>query len=368
MTNDCKDKKFHVVHVVATLDFGGLERHMETIALNSNCSSMLPVFCAIGNGGYMEQQLRSAGAEVICLGKEFRIPCFSAVLALIKLFRRLRPIVVHTHGAEPNFHGLLAAWLAGVPVRVGEEIGIPAHSWRIRAAFRAVYGLAHRVIGVSQTVTDWLVKSGEVPLRKARRIYCPINLPEMRQNYSNDGSVFRIVNVGRLEPSKRLDILVDVVKNLREAGIPVELWLIGDGSQRRILEKKVRELNVTKHVVFHGYQQDPERWVRQCDVFVLSCLSEGFGLAMLEAVGCGLPIISTATGGPGEIIEHGVTGWLLPDVTESLLTEAVMTAYQAGPIRLMAMGQKARASVEHRFRPENYLAELELLYGEVFES
>lgn len=363
-----KSHKPRVVHIVATLDFGGLERHMETVARHSDASSMEQVFCAIGNGGKTERHLRATGAEVICLGKPFRIPSISTIVALFLLFRRLRPMVVHTRGAEPNFHGLIAAWLAGIPVRVGEEIGIPNHSWKVRTAFRAVYGLAHRVIGVSQAVTECLVNSGEVPLRKARRVYCPTDLPEVRQDYSNDGSVFRLVNVGRLEPSKQLDMLVGVLKDLREAAIPAELWLIGDGSQRQILERKVREAGLTEHVVFHGYQADPDRLVRQCDVFVLSCCTEGFGLALVEAMGCGVPGIGTATGGPAEIIDHGVTGWLVPNINQRLLTDALITAYQAGPEKLRVMGQKARASVENRFRPDKYLMELDSLYAGVLDK
>ena len=362
------NKKPLVIHIAATLDFGGVERHMETIARHSHGSSMRPIFCAIGNGGLIERQLHATGSEVICLGKSFRIPSFSAILALFMLFRRLRPMVVHTHGAEPNFHGLIAAWLAGVPVRVGEEIGIPDHSWKVRAVFRAVYGLAHRVIGVSQAVTESVVNSGEVPLRKARRLYCPTDLPEARQSYCNDGSVFRLVNVGRLEPSKQLGMLLDVLNNLRGAAIPAELWLIGDGSQRQMLEQKVREDGLTKSVVFHGYQAEPEKLVRQCDVFVLSCRTEGFGLALVEAMGCGVPGIGTAAGGPAEIIAHGVTGWLVPNIDERSLTDALISAYQAGPGKLQVMGQKARASVESRFRPETYITELESFYAGVISK
>ena len=357
-----------VLHVVATLAFGGLERHMETIALHRAASSMIHVFCAIGNGGAMEQRLLSIGVEVICLGKPFRIPSISAVLALCRLIRRLRPRVVQSHGSEPNFHALLAAWLCRVPARVGEEIGIPDHGRIARIAFRAVYGMAHRVFGVSQTVADWLVQSGEVPLRKVQRLYCPVVLPELRQEQSNDHSAFRLVNVGRLEPSKRLDTLVDVVRNLRAEGVPAELWLIGDGSQRQMLEHKVRESGIAKHVQFHGFQREPEQLMRQCDIFVLACLSEGFGLAMVEAMGCGLPVVATSTGGPGEIIEDGLTGWLLSEVTERQLTDTLLMAFRAGPEALRMMGRSARASVERRFCGDAYLAELDSIYTDLAKA
>ena len=357
-----------VVHLVTSLDFGGVESHMETLANHADGTAMRLLFCAIGSGGAVERKLTAAGAQVICLQAPVRLPAVPAIAGLYRLFRRLRPLVVHTHGAEANFCGLIAAWLARVPVRIGEEIGMPDHGRRARWTFRAVYLLADRVIGISQAVTDWLVASGEVPARKARRMYNPVTLPEFGPGRAGDDGLFRIGFVGRLEQVKNPGVLVAVLGRLREAGIPAQLWLIGDGSQRAMLQQQVAAAGLAGWVVFHGYVDDPARLVRQCDLYVQPSLSEGFGLAFVEAMGCGVPVVVTATGGAAEIVDDGVTGWIVSSPEEAILTNALLRAHALGPARRASIAEKARASVETRFVPERYLCDLQSLYAQVLDD
>ena len=354
-----------VVHLVTSLDFGGVESHMQTLATHAANSSMQLVFCAIGGGGAVERKLLGVGAEVICLRQPTRLPALSAIAALSRLFWRLRPLVVHTHGAEANFCGLIAAWLARVPVRIGEEIGMPGHGRKARAVFRAVYLLSHRVIGISQAVSDWLVASAEVPRRKVRRMYNPVELPGLRQQPPPEGARFRIGFVGRLEVVKNPVVLIEVVDRLRQAGVDADLWLIGDGSQRQHLEMLAREAGLENAVVFHGYHDDPAPLVRQCHVYVQPSLSEGFGLAFVEAMGCGVPVIVSATGGAAEIVENGVSGWIVPVADGPALTASLLAAHGLGRRELARIGKQARASVETRFQPGEYLSRLHGLYQQV---
>lgn len=357
-----KDEPHLVIHVVTSLDFGGVERHMEVIAGVLDHAQLRHMFVALGSGGAVESKLRSLGADVRCLGQKTSIPSLSALQALLRLFRRERPLAVHTHGAEANFHGLLAAWIAGVPARIGEEIGIPSHSTLARQIFRLVYKTAHRVIGISQSVTDWLVTSGEVSRNRAMRIYNPVQLPALNEHAPLASDVFRIGFVGRLEAVKNPLGLLDAFGTLADSGVACELWFIGDGSERAELQQRISKRGLTKKVKLFGYQSDPAPLVRQCHVYVQPSLSEGFGLALVEAMGCGLPVIATAVGGAPEIIDHGETGWLLPQASPELIAASLEGAWRLGPEKLREMGLRARKSVEGRFEPARYLAQIETLY------
>ena len=196
-------------------------------------------------------------------------------------------------------------------------------------------------------------------------MYNPVALPAFGPQRSGDGGLFRIGFVGRLEQVKNPTVLIAVLGRLREAGIPAQLWMIGDGSQRAMLQRQAGEAGLADSVVFHGYVDDPARLVRQCDVYVQPSLSEGFGLAFVEAMGCGIPVVVTATGGAAEIVEDGVTGWIVPGHDESVLTDALLRVHALGPARVAAMAEKARASVEERFLPERYLQDLQSLYAQV---
>lgn len=363
-----RDLSMRTVHIVTSLDFGGVEKRMLTLSATAADVGFSHQIFAIGKGGAVADQLLAMGASVKCLEQPTRIPSLEAVLALYRTLRTVAPDVVHTHGAEANFHGLMAAWLAGIPVRVAEEIGIPAHSKNAKNVFRQIYRLAHCVIGISDSVKDWLVESGEVPIEKAVRIYNPVQMPtECNPGVGGVADIFRIGFVGRLEPVKNPGALIDAVAILRKNCVPAELWIIGDGSQRSTLMQQAVLLRVSDHVHFFGYREDPASYIRECNVYVQPSLSEGFGLALVEAMGCGVPVFATAVGGAPEIITHGETGWLLEQSTPRRIVEYLRQAW-LNPAHLASVGEAGREAVLRRFEPAAYVHELATLYRKIQEK
>ena len=352
-----------VIHVVASLNFGGVEKRMEMLARSAALGAWQHRFCAIGNGGAAEKRIKDMGAPVDCLGVSVAIPSIRSIWLLFCTFRRLRPQVVHTYGAEANFHGLIAARLAGVPVRIAEEIGIPSHSDRARWVFRQIYRSARRVIGIAAPVKRWLVESHEVPDWKALTIeHQPVEMPnDATSSPGEDGKRFRMIFVGRLESVKNPIILLDAMARIQQE-MPAEIWLVGDGSQRSMLEKRAVELGVNERVHMLGYRECPADFVSQCDLFVQPSLSEGFSRALVEAMGCGVPVLASAVGGAPEIIDHGRTGWLLEQPTVEQLVADIRNVWMNRE-RLALVGRAGRESVLKRFEPTAYLQELEALYG-----
>jgi glycosyltransferase involved in cell wall biosynthesis len=351
-----------VLHLATSLDFGGVETHLETIARARGEARYEPVFCAIAGGGAAATSIAQAGAQVTCLGLPAAIPSPRAIVALARLMRRLRPDVLHAHGAEANFHGLPAAAMARVPVRIGEEIGIPEHGRLARLGFSTSYRFAHAVIGVSAAVTRWLVDSGEVPAGKAVTLLNPVQLPPGR-NGAVPPLPLRFCHVGRLEAVKNLPALLAAFASLSAPHGDAELWLVGDGSMREALQRQAAALGIAARVRVTGFDPDPARWLRQCHVAVQSSLSEGFGLAMVEAMGCELPVLSTPVGAAPELIADGRTGWLADGCDEAALRAGLQRAAACTPEVLAAMGRSARQAVHRMFTPTDYLARVETLYA-----
>jgi glycosyltransferase involved in cell wall biosynthesis len=338
---------------------------MEVLAGEAVNAALRHVFWAIGGGGAAADALRAMGAEVQCRGLPVGIPSPPALWALYRGFRRTRPTVVHTHGAEANFHGQIAAKLAGVPVRIAEEIGIPRQGPKAQIVFRQVFRAAQRVVAVSRPVADWLSDSGEVPPADIVQICNPVRLPPPRENGPPERDPLRIAFVGRLEPVKNPCALIEAVEQLARAGMAIELSVAGSGSQSPEIERRIERAPLQGKVRLLGYCRDPGTVLRRCHVFVQPSFSEGFSLALVEAMGCGVPVIATAVGGAPEIIEHGVTGWLLDEPSPARIAEALRTAWRLGPEKLDEMGRRARKSVEGRFEPARYLQRLEALYDQV---
>ncbi|MBL0126654.1 MAG: N-acetyl-alpha-D-glucosaminyl L-malate synthase BshA [Flavobacteriales bacterium] len=135
--------------------------------------------------------------------------------------------------------------------------------------------------------------------------------PALRKRYAPNGEKL-LVHVSNFRPVKRVDDVVGVFKKLREL-LSVRLLFIGDGPDRQRIEVACRSSACTKDVEFIGKMTRPEDVVANCDLFVLPSESESFGLAALEAMACGVPVVSSNTGGLPEVNKHGVSG-LLNDV------------------------------------------------------
>lgn len=362
------DRRPVALHVVTHLDYGGVESHMAMLGELQSACDYRHSFCAIGQGGRVAARLLAARAEVVCLQVPTRILSVSAIWRLYRLFRCSRPLVVHTHGAEANFHGLIAAALAGVPVRIGEEIGIPTHGRWTRLYFTMAYRCAHRVIGVSQSVTNWLISIGEVQGGQGVTLANPVRLPDGRGESLPPADPFRACFVGRLESVKNLVALVDAFGELVAGGARAELWLIGDGSLRAELERIVGQRSLQAVVKFHGYQSTPAQWIKQCHVCVQPSISEGFGLALVEAMGCEVPVISTKVGVAPEIIANGVSGWLVEGFDAGAVHDALDTAYRTPRATLAEMGRNARLTVATLFEPTVYAKRLEALYDATMQD
>ena len=350
-----------VSNIFTSLDFGGVESHAVTINKNDTDKTKHS-FIAINKGGKAAEVIKGNDGNVTLLEKNASIPSLRAILSLYKNFKAENPDVVHTRGAEANFHGLIAARLAGVPVKIGEEIGIPNHSAKAKMIFKFSYLFANKVIGVSEAVTHWLVESGEVSMDKAVTIYNPVIIPKPRTNDSITQDRFRICFVGRLEPVKNPLALVDALAIVIDQDIDAELSIVGDGSQKQLLIDRAQELNISDRVVLHGFQDKPDDYIRQSHVYVQPSISEGFGLALVEAMGCAVPVIATAVGGAPEIINDGHTGWLIHKTDAKTIAEKLVEVLKMPEDMLIDIGFAGRLSIETRFEPAVYMKEIESLY------
>ncbi len=130
----------------------------------------------------------------------------------------------------------------------------------------------------------------------------------LRARYAPNGEKL-LVHVSNFRPVKRVDDVVRMFSLLQQR-LPVRLLLIGDGPERQRLETMCRQECICDRVEFIGKMTQPEDLVASCDLFVLPSESESFGLAALEAMACGVPVVSSNTGGLPEVNKHGVSGLL----------------------------------------------------------
>jgi glycosyltransferase involved in cell wall biosynthesis len=171
------------------------------------------------------------------------------------------------------------------------------------------------------------------------------------------------VTVGRVSEQKNYGLLIECWKDISPRVPGAELWIIGDGEDRATLEERARVLGLGS-VKFWGWRKPAEvaAMLGSADVFVLSSKHEALPTSMLEAYAAGLPAVSTRVGGVGEIIEDGVSGFIVDDAAG--LTRALASVLAMPPAERAAMGAKGRDRVLREFTADRFVREVEQTYRE----
>ena len=171
--------------------------------------------------------------------------------------------------------------------------------------------------------------------------------------------LFILLVVAHLIREKGVDV---VIKALRELPSHVVLWIVGEGPERRTLQELVDQLGLQERTVFWGIQRNVEEYLQAADCFICpSTWAEAAGLVILEALGCGLPVIASMIGGIPEFVEEGKTGFLFPAGDYLSLAEKV-TRLLTTPELTLTIGQQARSAAVANFSVESRLSELLTVY------
>jgi glycosyltransferase involved in cell wall biosynthesis len=359
-----------VVHLMASPFFGGPERQVLGLArsLPSDCQTVFLSFAERGLSRPFLEKASADGFRAICL-KENAPHFLRAAREIADWLRRLDADVLCCSGYKPDLIGWLAARQAGVPV-----VAI-AHGWTgatLKVRFyetldRWVMRRMDAVVCVSEAQAVKVRRAGVQPER-ARVIRNAIRAEafgrpdlECRETLLNlfPGRPERIVAAaGRLSPEKGFDVLIDAVALLAPHHPKVGFVLFGDGPLREDLTKRIAERGLQNRLILAGFRPDLERVLPACDLAVSSSHTEGLPVVVLEEMAAGLPVVATAVGGTPEVVEEGVTGWLVPPGDPPALARRTAELL-ASPETMRAMGLAGRRRVEECFtfaaQAEQYL-------------
>lgn len=221
------------------------------------------------------------------------------------------------------------------------------------------YNQYTELFGVSNTVVSAFYQEFPEVTVPVETIYNPIDTHDIqcRANESVDlkrGKSLLMVTVGRLEPQKSYMRLLRITKKLIEDGMDVELWILGDGTERKLLEQFVSENKMQERVCLLGFHINPYKYLRQGDLFVCSSLSEGYSTAVTEALILGLPVITTDCSGMAELLKNGECGVItendeiaLCESLKRLLTDKSLLEHY----RHKAIERGKEFSIEHLMKP-----------------
>jgi glycosyltransferase involved in cell wall biosynthesis len=185
--------------------------------------------------------------------------------------------------------------------------------------------------------------------------------PSLREGPATIGAV------GRLAPVKGHEYLIAAVKHLQDRGIAVRAEIVGSGPRRAQLEQLAERLGVIESLAFLGWREDVRAHHAHWDVFVAPSLYEGFGLATLEAMGSGLPVVASAVGGLAELVEDGTTGFLVAPRDEHSLADRLHRLLEDEALRTQ-MGSAGRDRAGAAFTEAGMAEQIASVYDRLLKS
>lgn len=353
-----------IAFVINDLSGGGAEKVLQLLSgfLIDRGHEIKVILLQSGNDAYelpaaVESVVLRSGRLCRGVGKVFALPL--AAVEIARLLRRWNPEVCVSNMPRSNVAHVMSRWFGNkLPVVITEHIATwdnypssrPADRI-MRSMIRRHYPRADAVIAVSRGVAEGLRGFG-VDAARVHVQHNPISLDAIRERaelasgLSEASRVPTVITVGRLAEQKDHHTLLRAFALVRRQ-MEARLILVGEGPLRADLSSLVQQLGIVESVEFAGWQDNPFALLESADLFVLSSRYEGFGNVLVEAMACGLPVVSTdCPSGPSEILQDGAAGLLVPVGDANALADAMTSVLMDRELRDRLVAEAHRRAPE----------------------
>ena len=310
-----------VCHVLHTLQVGGGEVLARAFAL-ANIGQFRPVFAVLDEVGHVGEDLRRQGYAVEVMERRPGFD-FACALRLRQFLVRHEVAIIHAHQYGPLLYSALARLPARrVPILFTEHgRDYPDHRrWKRVWANRLLLASEDRFVAVGDAVRRALVEFEGLPAHRIQVIYNGRDLGsydasrpvrnEVRREFGITEKQFVVIQVARLDRLKDYPTALQAMRRVVQERPDARLLVVGDGEERARLKRMAQSLDLCEYVRFIGSRNDVPRLLQAADVFLLSSISEGIPLTLIEAMATGIPCVATKVGGVPEVIVDGQTGVL----------------------------------------------------------
>lgn len=371
--------KRKILFFIESLAGGGAEKVLTTLVQHLDRSKLEVTVCAISGGGKYEKEVKAVANYLPVLNAPESYHGLMKVWYIVKyhliydwlpmswVYRLFVPkgadvevafvegFATKLMAASSNHKAKKIAWV---------HIDLQKFHWT-RSVFKSdteetkAYNSFDQIVTVSKTAEEAMRKEFRLTV-PVRTVYNPIDADEIIRLSQEQIDVpqsnrIRLVSVGRLNKQKAYDRMLRILKRLKGEGLSCELWLLGEGGDRAMLEQYIQENDLSEDVKLWGFHNNPYKYLAQCDLFVCSSISEGFSTAINEALILGLPVVSTEVSGVREQLTNGCG--LITENDEEALYQGLKSVLDH-PERLNEMREKAIERGKD-FRIESLMKEIE---------
>ncbi len=377
------DRRPCIAHVVYRFDVGGLENGVVNLVNHLPADVYRHAIVALTDVSDFRARIWRDDVLFVALQKG-RGHALRLYPRLIRLFRDLAPAIVHTRNLAA-LEAAVPAWLAGVPVRIhgehGRDVGDLDGSNRKYRTIRRLYRpFVNHYVAVSRDLADYLAGPIGVAPARIAQIYNGVDTarfaPPPQARTAIPGCPFTgsdlwlVGTVGRMQQVKDQVTLAEAFARAcgrHPAGDRLRLVMVGDGPLRARVDSVLASAGLRDRAWLPGERSDVPDVLRGLDCFVLPSLAEGVSNTILEAMATGLPVVATRVGGNPELIDHEVTGRLVPAADSEAMASAIL-GYLDDPDVARQHARAARQAAVQRFSLDRMIRDYMSLYDRLLRN
>ncbi len=364
-----KTKKVKIVHIQLLPLLSGVQNVMLKI-LESLDQDKYEIYVISKPGGPLVEKVLELGYNYIPI-RSFRrsisIMDFFAFIKLIRVFKKHKFDIVHTHSSKPGFIGRIAARIARIPKIIHSVHGFPFHPYQSRLVF-SMYKMmekfaakfSNQMVFVNENEKDFAIKSNFILKEKAVTIFNAMDLP-MITGMKNSTTNLIIGSTLRFWKQKNIIDTIKAAIYVCKKNKNIQFIFVGDGELYEVAKSMIIESGCGQSIKLPGWQTNMEVWLQQFDVFLLYSKWEGLPLSILEAMAYGLPIIASNIKGNNELVSDA-NGILVP-INDVDRLSAVLLSLPDKKEKLKEWGINSRKLVEEKFNIKDFVKKYEEVYS-----
>jgi len=367
-----QNNRIKLVEMVTNFHIGGTERQVANLALRIDSSRFDLHLACLRNSGELLRELESLDVP----RPEFQIGPLYALrtswqgIQFARYVRKNLIQIVHSYGFYPNIFAIVATRLAGKSLVIASIRDMGDGLTPVQARVQKfVCQWADCVLVNAEAIRERLIARGYNPA-KIVVIRNGITLSRfekkersglLRQELNLPSSARMVLVFCRLNQLKGVQYFLDAAALVADRFPDVHFVIAGDGANRNELEQHAAGMGLAQRMVFAGFRCDVPELLSEASISVLPSLSEGLSNSLLESMAAGVPVIAARVGGNPEVVEHEVTGILVPPRDSTALADAMGRLLEDHDLAVR-FGQAGKRRVSEVFSVERSVGETENLY------
>lgn len=336
------------------------------------------VYC-LKEGGPVKDKIENLNAKItIGLYREsikkpikFIITSTKLILDIMNFASTNQIHILHSHSGQANQIGVLVGLLKRIPsfptvhstmaFNEPKERKINIINMLKKVVNSFIYRISYRVVCVSDRIKNIVVREFRIKERKIIVLKNGVVIDKTKRikRIQKNRKIIKLVCVGRLVGSKGFDLaIVAISKILKEKNYKLKLSIAGDGEEKKRLSELIRKHRLEKIVFLLGERMDVDSLLEESDIFILPSKFEGLSIAMIEAMGCGLPIIASDSPGINDFIIDGKNGLLFKKNNIDDLKEKICQIIENVKLRLI-LSNESRSTFNNEYNMKKNIKPLE---------